>query len=92
MNPDGTSSVSTSDWGQMFRDIVAKGASTYFDTQAVNNLYKNGNGGYQLSPDGVLYDIGSPTLTAGNVSGQGGIPPLFLLIGAGVLIYLLAKE
>ncbi len=77
------------DWGQMFRDIISYGATRYFDSQAVDNLYHNGNSGMGIAPDGTVYTLGQSGQR--QVVAQTGLPPAVLLIGAGLLVYLLVK-
>lgn len=89
-----TQAVNTSDWGQMFRDIVSYGATRYFDSQAINNLYQGGNGGYAISPDGVTYQIGQPAtepVIAQTSTGGLVISPALLLIG-GLLLFVALKD
>jgi hypothetical protein len=85
----------TTDWSQIFRDITAYGATRIFDPNAGMKLYQS-NTNTVISPDGLQYTIGKPGETGSAAAASSHnvgvvIPSGLVLIGAFVLVYVLAK-
>lgn len=81
------------DWNTTLQNIVAYGAGRYFDSEAVNKIYKSNPTPMNMDDFGNFFTAGTKSTNGSAVTTQPlGVPLIVWLLGGGILAFVLLKD